>query len=35
VDDVLSHSGYTESRGSKMDVDDLLKYVTMIPLGFI
>jgi len=25
VDDVLSSSGYTKSRGSKLDVDDLLK----------
>lgn len=33
VEEVLSGSGYTESRGAKMDIDDLLTYVTLIPLG--
>ena len=35
MDDVLSSSGFTESRAAKMDVDDLLKYVTIVLLGFI
>ena len=27
VENVLKETGYSEERGAKMDVDDLLKYV--------